>query len=90
MPTAIGAETIGERLQRFRTEQTRVRATIARHENNGAQHNIGGAAFVTEIAYDRALKRDDALSSQIAALEARLTGSSARLGIAVTQTISRT
>lgn len=89
MPTAIGAETIGERLQRLRTEQTRVRATIARHENNGAQHNIGGAAFVTEIAYERALKRDGALSAQIAALEARLTGSAERPGMALTQTISR-
>ena len=57
MPGPLGQETIGERLNRLRAELTRVRKTIARHEDNGQSHNIGGAAFVTEIAYERAIKR---------------------------------
>ena len=89
MPGPLGEETIGERLQRLRTELVRVRTTIARHENNGASNNIGGGAFVTEIAYDRALGRQRELQTDIANLEARLAGSSARASIAVTQTITK-
>ena len=85
MPTATGGETIGERLTRLRADLVRVRATIARAENNGQSNSMGGAA-VTEIAYERALARERELTPQIAALEARLTGSGARPGIAVTVT----
>lgn len=87
MPTAIGGETIGERLTRKRAELVRVRATIARHENNGAASNIDGAA-VTEIAYERAQQRERGLVADIARLEARLTGSRASPSIALTRTIS--
>jgi hypothetical protein len=74
MPTATGSETIGERLDRLRVELTRVRATIERHETNGASFAIGGAA-VTQVAYDRALARCARLEGQIRQLEARLAGS---------------
>jgi hypothetical protein len=84
MPTETGAETIGERLTRLRTDQARVRATIARHENNGAGFTMGGTT-VTEIAYERALDRDRELSREIAGLEGRLAGSTARPGVAVTR-----
>lgn len=87
MPGPFGQETIGERLNRFRAELTRIRLTIARHENNGESHNIGGATAITEIAYDRALKRQTQLEADIAALEARVTGSATRPGIAVTRTV---
>lgn len=89
MPGPIGQETIGERLQRLRTELVRVRATLARHETNGESHNIGGAAAITEIAYDRALQRQSKLSAEIAQLEARLTGGAQSPNLAVTQTVSR-
>jgi len=87
MPGPLGEETIGERLQRLRTELVRVRATLARHENNGASHNIGGAAFVTEIAYEKAQIRQRKLEEQISALENRLNGTAARSGIAYTNTV---
>ena len=85
MPTPTGAETINERLTRLRTELVRVRATIARSENNGSASNIGGAGL-TEIAYERATERERKIGSDIAALEARLAGSAARPGLAVTVT----
>lgn len=85
MPTSTGAETIGERLTRLRADLARVRATIQRQETNGSQFSLGGTA-VTQIAYDRAVERERALASQIADLEARLAGSSARSGVAYTQT----
>lgn len=85
MPTATGAETIGERLTRLRTDLARVRATIQRQETNGSTFNLGGTA-VTQIAYERALQRERELTADIATLEARLSGTAARPGIAVTQT----
>lgn len=84
MPTATGAETIAERLTRLRAELTRVRATIARSETNGSEFRTGGTA-VTQIAYERALDRERKLTEQISTLEARLVGSPARPGIAVTR-----
>lgn len=89
MPGPLGEETIGERLQRLRVELTRARATIARHENNGQAHNIGGAAAITEIAYERALQRQANLEAEIATLENRLRGSTASPRIAKTSTVSR-
>lgn len=85
MPTTTGAETIGERLTRLRADLARVRATIQRSETNGSQFSLGGTA-VTQIAYERAIERERALTAQIADLEARLAGSSARSGVAYTQT----
>lgn len=85
MPTSTGAETIGERLTRLRADLARVRATIQRSETNGSQFTLGGTA-VTQIAYERALERERALTAQIADLEARLAGSTARSGVAFTQT----
>lgn len=85
MATATGGETINERLARLRASLARVRDTIARAENNGASNNIGGAA-VTEIAYERAIQRERQLVAEIGALEARLSGSAARPGIAIFQT----
>lgn len=86
MTAANGAETIRERLTRLRTELTRVRATIERHELNGQQFAIGGTA-VTQIAYEHALSRERSLSAQIATLEARLVGSGARAGLVRTRTV---
>ena len=85
MPTATGAETIGERLTRLRADLARVRATIQRSETNGSQFSLGGTA-VTQIDYERALERERSLTSEIANLEARLSGSSARSGVAITKT----
>lgn len=73
MPTATGGETIGERLTRLRAELARVRTTIERHEGNGQSVSFGGTA-VTEIAYERALARQEKLEREIRALEARLSG----------------
>lgn len=87
MPGPLGQETIGERLNRLRAELARVRDTIARHENNGQSHNIGGAAGITEIAYERALKRQAGLEVDIATLEARLGGATQSSRIALTQTV---
>jgi hypothetical protein len=86
MPTETGGETIGERLTRLRSALVRTRETIARAENNGQANNMGGA-MVTEISYDRALARERELTAEIATLEARLSGSAARPGIAVTRTV---
>lgn len=85
MPTDTGGETLGERLKRLRTDLSRVRETIARAEGNGASFSLGGRA-VTEIAYERARERERELMRDIEALEARLAGSVARPGIAVTVT----
>lgn len=85
MPTDTGGETISERLTRLRTELTRVRATIERHESMGQSWNIGGAA-VSQIAYERALTREGKLAAQIAALEARLAGAKSRPGLAISGT----
>jgi hypothetical protein len=85
MPTPTGGETIVERLERFRADLARVRATIARAENNGGQWAMGGMA-VTEIAYERAVARAARLEAAIVALEARLSGSAARSGLAQLQT----
>ena len=87
MPGPLGQETIGERLNRLRAELVRVRATINRHETNGESHNIGGAAAITEIAYDRALRRQTKIESELAMLEARVTGTAGRSGLAYTNTI---
>lgn len=81
MPTPTGGETIGERLRRLRTELVTVRATITRQQTNGGTWAHGGTA-VTEIAYERALDRQTRLTAEIGALEARLTGSAARPGVA--------
>jgi hypothetical protein len=86
MPTSTGAETIGERLKRLRTDLARVRETIARAESNGQANALGGTA-VTEISYERAQVREQKLNSEIAALEARLAGSVVRAGIAQTKTV---
>jgi len=86
MPTATGGETINERLTRLRTELTRVRSTIANSENNGSSFSIGGTS-VTQIAYERALKRQQQLMREIHALEARLSGS--RTGSAMAQTVTK-
>lgn len=85
MPTATGAETIGERLKRLRTELSRVRDTLARSEGNGGAFNLGGTQ-VTEIAYERAQARERELAREIQTLEARLAGSAARPGFAQTAT----
>lgn len=85
MPTDTGSETISERLTRLRADLRRVRDTIARAETNGAQFSIQGAT-VTHIAYERALAREKSLAAEIRSLEARLAGSSARPGLAVTRT----
>lgn len=82
MPTATGAETIGERLRRLRTDLARVRETLARAESNGQSFSLGGTA-ATEIAYERARARARELQTEIAALEARLAGSVARPGLAI-------
>ncbi len=81
MPTTTGAETIAERLTRLRTALARVRGTIERHENNGSQWAMGGTA-VTEIAYQSAQARQRELEREIATLEARLSGSATRPGVA--------
>jgi hypothetical protein len=73
MPTEYGGETIDERLTRLRTTLTRVRGTIARHENNGAAWTTGGTT-VTEISYERARDRERELMRDIRVLEARLGG----------------
>lgn len=64
---------------------SRVRETLSRSEENGQANNINGTQ-ITEIAYERAVARERVLLRDIAALEARLTGSEARPGIAVTRT----
>lgn len=87
MPTPNGKETIAERLTRLQADLVRARATVARAESNGASNNIGGAS-VTEIAYDRARDRVRELERQISALEARLSGSPRRPGMA--QFVTRT
>ena len=86
MPTNIGGETIGERLARLRSALVRTRETIARFENNGQSNALGGVA-VTEISADRAYARERELEREIATLEARVTGSRARMGLAVTRTV---
>lgn len=86
MPTDTGGETIRERLVRLRASLARVRDTIARAESNGQSNDIGGTA-VTEIAYERALRRERDLLAEIGGYEARLLGSPARAGIAVTRTV---
>lgn len=73
MPTSSGAETVGERLTRLRTDLARVRETIARAETNGVSFNIGGSQ-VTQVAYERALARERTLETQIRTLEARVDG----------------
>lgn len=75
MPTLSGGETLGERLTRLRCELARVRETIERAENNGISFNIGGSQ-VTQVAYERAIKREKQLENQIATLEARVEGRS--------------
>lgn len=71
MPTAIGQETVGERLTRLRAELARVRSTIARSENNGSAFSLGGTQ-VTQIGYERAQQRERRLQREITHLEARL------------------
>lgn len=86
MPTASGAETNAEKLARLRTELTRVRALIARHETNAQSYNIGGTA-VTEVAYERAIKREAQLEQQVALLEAKLDGITPRSILVRTVTV---
>lgn len=86
MPTESGGETIRERLDRLRASLSRVRDTIARAENNGQSSDVGGTQ-ITEIAYERAVRRERELTSEISDLEARIMGSSARTGLAVTRTV---
>lgn len=85
MPTPTGAETIGERLIRLRTELARVRQTIARSETNGADAMMGMGTRITQIAYERAIERERDLVAEISALEGRLSGSAGRR-LAVTRT----
>lgn len=73
MPTASGAETVGERLTRLRADLTRVRETIARAETNGSSFNMGGTQ-VTQVAYERAIARERSIEQQIRSLEARVDG----------------
>jgi hypothetical protein len=86
MPTPQGAETIGERLKRLRTELTAVRATIARVTSNAQSFAMPGTQ-VTEIAYERATTRERELVDQIARLEARLAASRANRRVAQTKTV---
>lgn len=85
MPTPTGGETIGEALKRLRSDLASLRASRKRAQDNGQSSNLGGAA-VTEIAYERYAEREAAITSQISGLEARLSGSGARPGIALTVT----
>jgi uncharacterized protein involved in exopolysaccharide biosynthesis len=85
MPTPTGGETIAERLKRLNVELARVRATIGRAETNGQENSMGGTS-VTEIAYERAEKREQKLVNDIAVLEGRLAGSTVQQGIAQLQT----
>ena len=73
MPTATGAETIGERLARLRADLARVRQVIERQETNGQSFNIGGTS-INQIAYERAQQRRGELEEQIRRLEARAAG----------------
>lgn len=86
MPTANGSETIAERLVRKRADLVRVRATIENAENNGQAFTVQGGVSVTQIAYERAQKRERELSAEIATLERRLAGSAVSTVIARTQT----
>lgn len=85
MPTDTGGETIGERLTRLRADLARVRATIARVENNGQEFRQGFGTSVTQVAYEQAQARETKLVAEISALEVRLANSaSPRLGLAQT------
>jgi len=75
MPTSSGGETRTEKLARLRTDLSRVRDTIARALNNGQTFNIGGTQ-VTQVAYEHAVRREQQLSQQVAALEASIEGRS--------------
>ena len=87
MPDAVtGGETIAERITRLRADLVRVRATIARSEDAGQQPSIGGVA-VTEIAYERALKREASILQQLAELESRIGGGYNQTAIAQLQTV---
>ena len=85
MPTAIGAETIGERLTRLRTELAGVRTSIARTETNGASFSMGGVS-VSSIAHERLLERAARLEAEITGLEARVSGVCDSSRVAVTRT----
>jgi len=73
MPTPNGGETIKERRERLNIELARVRATIARVENNGSSFSMGGKT-VTQAAYESALRREKSLQSELANLARRLGG----------------
>lgn len=73
MPTATGAETIGDRLTRLRVDLARVRGTIERMENNGQSFGVN-SSNVNQIAYERATQREKELSKQVRKLELRLAG----------------
>jgi hypothetical protein len=84
MPTPEGGETIGERLDRYRTELVRARAVIENAESNGQSFNVNGTG-VTQIAYEQAQGRIRELESKIANLEIRLrTGGKTSRGIGLT------
>lgn len=87
MPGQFGEETIGERITRLRAALARVRETLARAETNGQASNIGGAAAITEIAYERALNRQTQLEQEISQLEARLNGQPVRSALATTRLV---
>lgn len=73
MSWETGAETLIQRLDRLRGELVRVRLVIQRQEENGASWAVGGAQ-VSEIAYERALKRSRTLETEIAKLEQKMAG----------------
>lgn len=88
MPTEHGGETIGERLDRLRTELARVRATIARSETNGAETRLGLGTSFTQVAYEQAQARERKLEGDIARLEKRLSGANAADRVAILATVT--
>ncbi|GHC02039.1 hypothetical protein [Cerasicoccus arenae] len=85
MPTTVGGETISERLTRLRVSLANVRETIRRAEVNGASFNIGGTQ-VSQIAYERATRREKELQGEIKKLENRLSGNRRDSGMSTTVT----
>lgn len=88
MPTEQGGETIGERLDRLRADLARVRHTVARQENNGAEKAMGLGTRISEVAYQDALQREKDLAADIRRLEARLAGVSSSERVALLQSRS--
>lgn len=83
MPTATGGETIGERLTRLRAELVVLRAAHTRALKNGSSFSMGGVA-VSSHAIESYRAQERALTSKIARLEARLSGTCDATNIANT------